>query len=128
VAAVERMLEAGAAHSSAADQDGNLPMHYAAIATEQDGSSSEVELSSGGGGGLLGCCRRPAAYEQGGVEGAQSRVGQVCRGAGRLPARGAAWRAAAAAATCGLTAPAPAARGVAGRAVISRNLLACICR
>ncbi len=38
---------------------------------------SEVELSSGGGGGLFGCCRRLVAYEQGGVEGAQSQVGQV---------------------------------------------------
>ena len=75
------MLEAGAAHSSAADQDGNLPMHYAAIALGEDGSSSEVELSSGGGGGLFGCCRRLVAYEQGGVEGAQSQVGQQVAGA-----------------------------------------------
>ncbi len=92
---MERLLGAGAAHSNAADQDGNLPMHYAAIAVEDDGSSSEVEVdldgagSSGRGGGLLGCCRRRTAYAQGRREGARSRVAQVGRAAAGAAGQGA---------------------------------------
>jgi hypothetical protein len=78
---VERMLQAGVDFSSAVDADGNLAIHYAAIAVEADdhdnifSSSSNSNKPSSSSGWL--CCGKPVADEKQRQWQSQSKVAQV---------------------------------------------------
>jgi hypothetical protein len=79
---VDRMLQAGVDHSSAVDADGNLAIHYAAIAVECDDvnnigfSNASSSSSKHRGRGWL-CCGNPVTDEKQRQWQGQSKVAQV---------------------------------------------------